>query len=126
MGEAVEPGVSTQAINHIVDEYIRKHCVYSTFKNYNCFPAAACVSVNDEIIHRIPSKTRIIKPCDIVSVDVGSTELRHIGHRVRLLPGMTIAIEPMINLCGAAIKQMPTVGLSKQKMARIRHTLSIQ
>ena len=78
-GEAVEPGVTTAQINKVVDDFIVKHGAYPTFKNYNGFPAAACISINDEIIHGIPSNSRIIKAGDIVSIDVGATFKGYVG-----------------------------------------------
>ncbi len=211
-GEAVEPGVSTAQINRVVDEYITKHGAYPTFKGYNGFPAAACISINDEIIHGIPANSRIIKAGDIVSLDVGATFKGYVGDNaatfaageispeaqrlcdttreslyegikmavaggrlgdvgstiqryceergfsvvreytghgvgktlhedpsvpnygtpgrgVRLLPGMTIAIEPMINQGVAAIRQMPdgwTVKTKDGKLsAHFEHTIAI-
>ena len=211
-GEAVEPGVTTAQINKVVNDFIVKHGAYPTFKNYNGFPAAACISINDEIIHGIPSNSRIIKAGDIVSVDVGATFKGYVGDNaatfaageispeaqrlcdttrdslyegikmavaggrlgdigstiqryceergfsvvreytghgvghelhedpsvpnygtpgrgVRLLPGMTIAIEPMINMGAAAIKQMPDGWTVKTKdgkwSAHFEHTIAI-
>ncbi len=201
-GEAVEPGVSTATVNKMAEEYIRKHGATPTFKGYNGFPAAACISINDEIIHGIPSKSRIIKAGDIVSIDTGATFKGYVGDNaatfaagevspeaqrlcdvtreslyegikmavagnrigdigstiqryceergfsvvreytghgvgrvmhedpsvpnygtpgrgVRLLPGMTIAIEPMINQGVAAIKQLPDGWTVKTKDGKL-------
>ena len=189
-GEAVEPGVTTAQIDKIAHEYILKAGATPTFLNYNGFPATACISINDEIIHGIPSHRRVIKSGDIVSIDLGasingytgdnaatfacgdiSPEAKRLcdvtreslyegikkavaggrlgdigfaiasyceergfsvvreytghgvganlhedpsvpnfgtpGRGVRLLPGMTIAIEPMINQGSAAIRTQP-------------------
>ena len=59
-GEAVEPGVSTAEIDRIALDFIKKSGAIPTFKGYNGYPAAACVSINDEVIHGIPNKKRII------------------------------------------------------------------
>lgn len=211
-GEAVEPGVTTAQIDKIAHEYILKAGATPTFLNYNGFPATACISINDEIIHGIPSHRRIIKSGDIVSIDLGasingytgdnaatfacgdiSPEAKRLcdvtreslyegiskavaggrlgdigfaiasyceergfsvvreytghgvganlhedpsvpnfgtpGRGVRLLPGMVIAIEPMINEGTAAIKQMPdgwTVKTKDGKLsAHFEHTVAI-
>ena len=211
-GEAVEPGVTTAQIDKIAHEYILKAGATPTFLNYNGFPATACISINDEVIHGIPSKKRIVKAGDIVSIDVGATfngyvgdnaatfaagdispeaqrlcdttreslyegikaavaggrlgdigstiqrycEARgfsvvreytghgvgHVMHEdpsvpnfgtpgrgVRLLPGMTIAIEPMINMGGAGIRQLPDGWTVKTKdgslSAHFEHTVAI-
>ena len=71
-GEMVKPGVTTQEIDKAVYEFIRKHGATPSFLNYNGFPASSCISVNDEVIHGIPSKKRVLREGDIVSVDVGA------------------------------------------------------
>lgn len=189
---AVEPGKTTQDIDHVIYDYIVSHGAKPSFLNYNGFPASACISINQQIIHGIPSRHVKIQEGDIVSLDVGAfykgfhgdtaftvaagqtkpewaklvkaTEeslykgiaaaqagarigdisravqdyaesfgygviREYVGHGVgaklhedpevpnyvdphrgpgpRLMPGMTIAIEPMISLDGWEIKQMP-------------------
>lgn len=70
-GEMVKPGVTTQEINNAVEQFIRKQGAVPSFLHYNGYPASACISVNDEIIHGIPGK-RVLQEGDIVSVDVGA------------------------------------------------------
>lgn len=211
-GEAVEPGVTTEEINRIAHNFITKSGAIPTFKGYQGYPAAACISINDEVIHGIPSKKRIIKAGDIVSIDVGATFNGYVGDNaatfaagdispeaqrlcdttreslyegikaavaggrigdigstiqryceergfsvvreftghgvgkqmhedpsvpnfgtpgrgVRLLPGMTIAIEPMINMGGAGIRQLPDGWTIKTRdgslSAHFEHTIAI-
>ena len=211
-GEAVKPGVTTWEIDHIAYEYIKKHGAEPNFLHLYGFPATACISINDEIIHGIPSHRRIIKSGDIVSIDLGasingytgdnaatfacgdiSPEAKRLcdvtreslyegiskavaggrlgdigfaiasyceergfsvvreytghgvganlhedpsvpnfgtpGRGVRLLPGMTIAIEPMINQGSAAIRTQPdgwTVRTKDGKLsAHFEHTVAI-
>ena len=71
-GKAVQPGVSTQEIDDIVRKYIQGQGATPSFLGYGGFPASACISVNDVVIHGIPSKKQILKSGDIVSVDVGA------------------------------------------------------
>ncbi|MDY4813494.1 MAG: type I methionyl aminopeptidase [Ruminococcus sp.] len=71
-GKAVEPGVSTLEIDTIVRKYIEKEGATPSFLGYGGFPASACISVNNVVIHGIPSKKQILKEGDIVSVDVGA------------------------------------------------------
>lgn len=78
-GEAVKPGVSTAYVDSVAHEYIVKHGAIPTFLGYNGFPAASCISINDEVIHGIPSKSRIIQPGDIVSIDTGATYNGFVG-----------------------------------------------
>ena len=71
-GEAVKPGVTTYEIDTIVRNYIEKQGATPSFLGYGGFPASACISVNNVVIHGIPSKKQILKEGDIVSVDVGA------------------------------------------------------
>ncbi len=211
-GEAVQPGVTTEEIDRIAYEYIIKQGAKPNFLNYNGFPATACISINDEVIHGIPSKKRVIKEGDIVSIDLGAVldgyngdnaatfaagkispeaerlinttkeslykgieaavaggrlgdissavqsycEARgfsvvrdFVGHGigtklhedpavpnygtpgrgVRLLPGMTLAIEPMINMGGYEVRQLSDGWTIKTKdgglSAHFEHTVAI-
>ncbi len=211
-GEAVKPGITTYEIDQIAYRYIKKQGAEPNFLNYNGFPATACISINDEVIHGIPSKKRVLKEGDIVSIDLGakvngyngdnaatfacgvisdeakrlcdttreslylgieqavagnrigdiafaiqsyceergfSVVREYTGHGVgthlhedpsvpnygtagrgqRLLPGMTIAIEPMINMGSKAVKCLPdgwTVKTLDGKLsAHFEHTIAI-
>lgn len=211
-GEAVRPGISTWEIDRIAYNYIKSQGAEPNFLGLYGFPATACISINDEVIHGIPSKTRILKEGDIVSIDLGakkngfngdnaatfavgqiSDEARKLmdvtreslyeairvavpgnkigdiafavqsyceshgygvvreytghgvgkelhedpsvpnygkaGRGVRLIPGMTLAIEPMINEGTASIKVMPdgwTVKTRDAKLsAHFEHTVAI-
>ena len=70
-GEMVKPGVTTQEIDSAVEEFIRKEGAVPSFLHYNGFPASACISINDEVIHGIPGN-RVLQEGDIVSLDVGA------------------------------------------------------
>lgn len=211
-GEAVRPGISTWEIDKIAYDYIKSQGAEPNFLNLYGFPATACISINDEVIHGIPSKKRILQSGDIVSIDLGakiggyngdnaatfacgeiSEEAKRLiettreslyeaikmavpggkigdiasavqtycesrgysvvreytghgvgkelhedpsvpnygtaGRGVRLLPGMTIAIEPMINQGTAKIKVLPdgwTVKTQDSKLsAHFEHTVAI-
>ena len=71
-GEAVKPGVSTWEIDKVAHDYIVKQGAEPNFLGLYGFPGTACISINDEVIHGIPSKKRILKPGDIVSIDLGA------------------------------------------------------
>ena len=71
MEEAIRPGMSTKDIDILGDSLIRKLGCIPNFKNYNGYPASICVSVNDEVVHGIPHKNRILQEGDIVSLDAG-------------------------------------------------------
>lgn len=189
-GKAVEPGVTTAEIDRLAEEYIRSQGAEPNFKNYEGYPATACISINNEVIHGIPSSKRKLCAGDIVSIDLGakfdgyhgdnaatfacgdvtpeakrlmdttreslyegikaacaggrigdighavqayveargySVVRKFVGHGVgthlheapevpnfgtpgrgiRLLPGMTLAIEPMVNAGGADVRVLP-------------------
>jgi len=69
--KAIKPGISTYEIDKLGEEVIRSYGCIPSFLNYNGYPASICVSVNDEVIHGIPSKDRILYDGDIVSLDAG-------------------------------------------------------
>ena len=187
--ENVKEGISTKELDTIIRNYIEKQGAKPSFLGYGGFPGSACISINDEVIHGIPSKKRILCEGDVVKVDVGafykgyhgdaartfavgrvseeaeklikvtrdsffagveklqvgnrlgdvghaidslvvangfSTVKRYIGHGVghelhespdvpnygtegrgtRLCAGMTLAIEPMVNVGGEAVREM--------------------
>ena len=211
-GAAVEPGVSTWELDEIARKYIRAQGAEPNFLHLYGFPACACISINDEVIHGIPSRKRILKQGDIVSIDLGaklggyngdnaatfacgdiSAEAKRLidttreslyegigaavvggkigdigsavqrycesrgysvvreytGHGVgkelhedpsvpnygtagrglRLLAGMTLAIEPMINLGGAAVRRLSDGWTVKTKdgslSAHFEHTVAV-
>ena len=118
----IKPGISTYEIDKCGEDFIRSCGCEPSFLNYQGYPASICVSVNDEVVHGIPSKERILQEGDIVSLDAGviykgyhSDAARTYGVGTidseseqlievtkfkgpKLKPGMVIAIEPMINI----------------------------
>lgn len=71
LGKAIKPGISTMDIDRLGERVIRSYGCIPSFKNYNGYPASICVSVNDEVVHGIPNKHRILREGDIVSLDAG-------------------------------------------------------
>lgn len=69
--KALRPGMSTWEIDKLGEEVIRSYGCIPSFLDYNGYPASICVSVNDEVVHGIPSKKRILNEGDIVSLDAG-------------------------------------------------------
>ena len=67
----VKPGISTKDIDKLGEKLIRERGCIPNFLNYNGYPASICVSVNDEVVHGIPNKHRILQDGDIVSLDAG-------------------------------------------------------
>ncbi|MBE5854648.1 MAG: type I methionyl aminopeptidase [Lachnospiraceae bacterium] len=71
MGKIIKPGITTWEIDEFGEKLIRELGGIPNFKNYNGFPASICVSVNDEVVHGIPSKEKVLMDGDIVSLDAG-------------------------------------------------------
>ncbi|MBP5427676.1 MAG: type I methionyl aminopeptidase [Clostridia bacterium] len=70
--DVIRPGVSTWEVDRVIHDYIVKCGAKPSFLGYAGFPGSACVSVNSEVIHGIPSRTRILEEGDLVKVDVGA------------------------------------------------------
>lgn len=71
LGKAIKPGISTLEIDILAERLIREHDCIPNFLHYNGFPASICASVNEEVIHGIPSKKKILREGDIISIDAG-------------------------------------------------------
>lgn len=71
IGKAIEPGVTTAELDRMAEQYILKEGGTPNFKNYQGYPATACISINNEVIHGIPGSRKILAG-DIVSVDLGA------------------------------------------------------
>lgn len=71
MEKALHPGMTTLEIDRIGEEVIRSYGCTPSFLNYNGYPASICVSVNDEVVHGIPTNKRILKEGDIIGLDAG-------------------------------------------------------
>ena len=71
LGEMIRPGITTLDIDRKGEELIRKLGGIPNFLHYNGYPASICVSVNEEVVHGIPSKKRVLQEGDIVSLDAG-------------------------------------------------------
>ena len=86
LNDFIKPGLSTLDVDKYVEKIIRDHKMVPTFKGYGGFPGSACVSVNDEIIHGIPSADRILQEGDIVSIDTGATYKGYVSDAARTYP----------------------------------------
>jgi len=70
--EKIKPGISTLELDKIAEATIRKYGAEPAFKGYGGFPGSICASINDEVVHGIPSKNRVLKDGDIISIDIGT------------------------------------------------------
>ncbi len=90
LAKEVRPGVSTLELDRMAEEFIRAEGGEPAFKGYRGFPASICASVNEEVVHGIPSATRVLKDGDVVSLDIGVRKNGFYGDAARTFPVGTI------------------------------------
>ena len=81
--DSIKVGVSTKQLDQIAFDYIKSQGATPSFKNYSGYPASICASVNDTIVHGIPSDIIILKEGDIISIDVGAKYKGYHGDAAR-------------------------------------------
>lgn len=82
----IKPGVSTKQLDKIAYDYIVSLGAKPSFKHYQGYPATICASINEEVVHGIPSKHRILEEGDIISIDVGACYKGYHGDAARTFP----------------------------------------
>ena len=100
MRKQIRPGMSTFEVNRIGEEVIRSYNCIPSFLNYNGYPASICVSINDEVVHGIPSKKRIIQDGDIVSLDAGVIYKGYHSDSARtwVMPGASEEVKKLVKV----------------------------
>ncbi len=91
--EAVREGISTYELDRIIRHHIERCGARPTFLGYGGFPGSACISINDEVIHGIPSRKKILREGDIVKIDVGAFYHGFTGDMARTIPVGQVAPE---------------------------------
>lgn len=86
IAQFVAPGITTAKLDSLAEEFILKSGAKPNFKNYNGFPACACISLNDIVVHGIPSPDIVLKEGDIVSIDLGAVLDGFHGDAARTFP----------------------------------------
>jgi methionyl aminopeptidase len=86
IAEHIRPGISTQELDSLCEEFITRHGAKPSFKNYHGFTGSICASVNDVVIHGIPNRKNVLKEGDIISVDVGAFLNGFHGDAARTFP----------------------------------------
>ena len=104
--DMIRPGVSTYEIDQAIRRYIEKCGATPTFLGYGGFPASACISINDEVIHGIPSKKRILMEGDIVKIDTGATYHGYVGDSARTIPVGAVSAEAEPRDCSMALRAL--------------------
>lgn len=92
-GEILRDGMTTLELDQHIRHFIERHGATPTFLGYGGFPGSACISLNDEVIHGIPSGERIIREGDIVKVDVGACYRGYNGDSARTFPVGKVSAE---------------------------------
>ena len=82
----IEPGMSTKEIDRYVEQRIRKEKMTPSFLGLYGFPGSACISINEQVVHGIPSEDVILKEGDIVTVDTGATYKEYVSDAARTYP----------------------------------------
>lgn len=95
----IKPGVTTEKLNKIAHEYILSQNAYPLFLGYMSYPKSICASVNDEVVHGIPSKRRILEEGDLVSIDVGVIKNNYCGDAA-----ITVAVGAVSELVARLIR----------------------
>lgn len=93
MGEMVRPGVTTQELDEAAEAVIHAAGATCEFNGYHGFPANVCASVNEEVVHGIPSKDRVLAEGDVIGLDVGARYRNYIGDTARTFPVGKVSAE---------------------------------
>jgi len=130
--ESVRPGISTGELDAIFEKHVRASGATPTFKGYRGFPASLCVSINEEVVHGIPSHSRKLKEGDIVSLDAGATYKGYVGDSAvtvgvgkitpkaqKLIETTREALEAAIQVVGPGAK-LSTIARTIQEYAESR------
>jgi methionyl aminopeptidase len=91
--QVVKPGVSTQDLDRAAEDMLKELGAKSAFKGYHGYPAVLCTSVNEEVVHGIPSAKRILQEGDIVSVDFGAFVEGYCGDSATTIPVGKVSAE---------------------------------
>ncbi|MBF0516108.1 MAG: type I methionyl aminopeptidase [Nitrospirae bacterium] len=127
LGEIIAPGITTRDIELRAEAIIKSNKAVSAFKGYRGYPANLCISVNNEVIHGIPSKKRVLKDGDIVSLDVGVVYDGYIGDGAWTYPVGKVSKEIMKLL--AVTKESLYKGIEKaranNRVSDISHSIQV-
>lgn len=93
LAEKVKPGINTAQLDRWAEKIIKQHHAIPTFKGYNGFPASITTSINEELVHGIPSPKKVLRDGDIISIDCGATLKGWVGDAALSVPVGTISDE---------------------------------
>lgn len=122
MREVIEPGISTKELDSIAMQVIKENKAIPTFLGYNGFPACICTSINEKVVHGIPSDKEILKEGDIIAVDVGATYGGMVGDSAWSYAVGKISEEKQILM--KATEEALFAGISKMRAGNILDDIS--
>lgn len=122
MSEVIEPGISTKELDSIAMQVIKENKAIPTFLGYNGFPACICTSINEKVVHGIPSDKEILKEGDIIAVDVGATYGGMVGDSAWSYAVGKISEEKQILM--KATEEALFAGISKMRAGNILDDIS--
>ena len=93
MGEMIRPGISTLELDDEAGRVIRGHGATCEFNGYHGFPANVCTSINEEVVHGIPSAERVLREGDIIGLDVGARHMGYVGDNAKTFPVGEVSAE---------------------------------
>lgn len=102
VGEAVRPGVTTAELDELAEQVIREAGAVPAFKGYHGFPATLCTSVNNQVVHGIPSAAVVLRAGDILSVDVGAIHDGYYGDNAATFPVGEVSQDARLLLAATA------------------------
>ena len=123
--DVIRPGISTKEVDTKVRTFIEKCGATPSFLGYNGFPGSACISLNEQVIHGIPSKDVIIKEGDIVKVDVGARYRGYNGDSARTFPVGKVSDEALrlISVTEASFYEAMKVAKAGNRIGDIGHAV---
>jgi methionyl aminopeptidase len=125
LAEEVRPGISTADLDAIAEESIRSAGATPSFKGYHGFPATICTSVNEEIVHGIPSPDKVLRDGDIISIDCGAIVDGWHGDSAVTVPVGEIApeLQRLIEICEESMWRGIGAGLADGRLSDIGHAV---
>jgi methionyl aminopeptidase len=111
MAEMVAPGITTRDLDHEAERMIVGAGAYPTFKGYHGYPSSICASINDEVVHGIPSK-RKLRDGDIIGIDCGATYMGYVGDAAVTVPvgNVSEAVKRLLDATQRSTRRLKSAG----------------
>ncbi len=121
----IKPGVTTLEIDQIVEQTIRDYNAIPSFKGYGGFPASACTSVNEQVVHGIPSNKVVLKDGDIISVDIGAIYKGYHGDSAWTYPVGTISedVQKLLDVTKQSLFEGLKMATAGNRLTDIGHAI---